>query len=303
MRAGGVDAVLCGNARPFGPLCHGLARRAAVPLVLVFHGNDLLAAVSRARHPFRRIRWKRLVAAADLIAVNSRFTARLAEDAGLGARKIAVIPPEVDTGRFRPAANDQERGELRRRFGWEGEVITLFVGRLVPRKGLLDLVEALPEVPGARLAVAGPGERAEIARAAREAGVRDRVTLLGDVPEAELPLLYRAADLFAGPSRDSFAEGDVEGFGIVYLEAAASGIPVLATRTGGVREAVRAGDSAILVPPGDRRALVAAWNRLCADADLRQRLGRAGLEGPAADHAAGSSARALLEALRGIARP
>jgi phosphatidylinositol alpha-1,6-mannosyltransferase len=299
---GYFEVLIAGNVRPYGPPALGLARRAGLPLVLAYHGNDLLRTARRwRRHPWKRRRWTALAAGASLHVVNSAFTAALAEGAGLPRERIAVVPPEVDDRRFRPAAGAEERAELRTRFGFgEADVVTLFVGRLVERKGLDDLFAALSALPGrVRLAVAGPGETASWRGRAEAAGVADRVRFLGKVAEDDLPLLYRAADVFAAPSRDRREEDDVEGFGIVFLEAAASGLAVLATRTGGIPEAVEDGVGGLLVPPGDRAALTEAWTRLVSDRELRRRLGARGRAGRARTHGAGSSAQALREALEG----
>ena len=292
--------LVAGNIRPFGPVARGICARSGLPLVLAYHGNDLLRTARRWRaHPVKGRRWREVTEAAALHVVNSAFTAGLAERLGLPAGRVAVVPPEVDTGRFRPAAGQEERAALRHGFGWQdGEVITLFVGRLVERKGLGDLFAALAALPApARLVVAGPGPTGPWSARADEAGVSDRVRFLGAVSDEVLPQLYRAADLFAGPSRDRSEQDDVEGFGIVYLEAAASGLAVLATRTGGIPEAVEEGAGGLLVEPGDVDALAAAWNRLVADAALRAQLGRGGLAGRARVHGPGSSATRLRSVL------
>lgn len=298
-------AVVSGNIRPYGPLTARLARDRGLPFIQVFHGNDLLRTARRWKaHRMKRRRWERTTRGADRLVVNSAYTASLARDLGLPGDRVAVVHPEVDTAAFRPSRDRGERDAARARFGWDpGERITLFAGRLVERKGLSDLLAALPAVSGAdRLVVAGPGDRSAYERAARAAGVAERVTFLGYVTPAELPELYRAVDLFAGPSRDARERDDVEGFGIVYLEASASGLPVLATRTGGIPEAVEDAVGGLLVPPGDVPALAAAWSRLAGDADLRARMGEGGRTGRARTHGPGTSAAALRAVVDGISR-
>ncbi len=300
MAADPPGVMISGNVRPYGPPALRIARRAGVPLVLAYHGNDLLRTARRWKaHPWKRRRWAALVAGARLHVVNSAFTAKLAEGAGLPPERIAVVPPEVDGRRFRPCENPEERAALRARFGFgKDEPVTLFVGRLVERKGLDDLFAALPAIPArVRLVVAGPGEVEPWRRRAEAAGTASRVRFLGRVTESELPLLYRAADLFAAPSRDRREADDVEGFGIVFLEAAASGLVSLATRTGGIPEAVEDGVGGLLVPPADRGALTEAWARLASDPELRRRLGEGGRTGRARSHGSGSSARTLIEVL------
>jgi len=305
LRAHPVEVVIGGSLRPFGPLAARLARRAGARFVQVLHGGDLLQTARRWRaHPIKRHRWRRLLAAPELHAVNSRYTADLAERMGIPADRIVVVPPEVDSERFSPAASEDARRALRRRLGWSPEeCVSLFVGRLVERKGLEELFAALAGLPASvRLVVAGPGELGPWQRRAREAQVADRVTFLGAIDHADLPDVYRAADLFVAPSRDSERDADPESFGIVFLEAAASGLAVLGTRTAGVVEAVAEDVNGLLVAPGDRAGLRAAWRRLVDDSSLRAALGSAGRSRHAARYAAGSSARALRAALEREAR-
>jgi len=296
------DALLCGNIRPFGPVAARLAARKDVPLVQIYHGNDLLRTARRWRgHPTKHRLWDRVRDTARLHVVNSAYTAGLAAAAGLPGERIAVVPPEVDTERFHPPDGEAARRALRRDLGWpETEPVTLFVGRLVTRKGLDDLLDALRQLPRRPwLMVAGPGDPGAWRERAAAGGVLDHVRFLGLVGHDRLPDLYRAADLVAGPSRDRVEADDVEGFGIVFLEAAASGVPVLATRAGGIPEAVEDGASGLLVPPADVDALAAAWRRLLEDEGLRRKLGARGRDGRALRFGPGTSARRLVEALAG----
>ena len=294
------DILVAGNVRPFGPLVLGLSRRTGLPFAVVYHGNDLLRTARRwRRHWLRRRSWRAILSSARLHITNSAYTASLAEELGFPPSRIAVVPPEVDTARFHPARTAEEREALRRERGWEEDVVvSLFVGRLVPRKGLQDLFAALPALdPRVRLVVAGHGAVAPWRRQAETEGVADRVEFLGAVPDEDLPRLYRAADIFVAPSRDRRDGDDVEGFGIVFLEAAASGLPALGTGTGGIPEAVEDGTGGLLVPSGDVPRLAEAWRSLAADPALRRRLGQGGLTGRARTHGPGTSARRLLDAL------
>ncbi len=290
--------IACGNPRPFAGLCARLARGRRSPWIAFHHGADILRTESRWNRLLRRPRWKRLLDGPALHVANSTFTADLLLGFGIRPNRIAVVHPEVDTTRFRPVRDPDERDALRREFGFPRDgFLTLFVGRLVPRKGVDRLVRELAGLPrDVHLVVAGPGERDPWMDAARAAGVADRVRFLGKVAEDRLPGLYRTADLFATPSRARKDQHDVEGFGIVYLEAAASGVPVLAAATGGVGEAVADGETGILVPPDDGEALGAAWLGLIREAERR---GAMALAGPrhAARFGPGTSARALLAAL------
>ena len=156
----------------------------------------------------------------------------------------------------------------------------LTVARLDPHKGVDTVLQALPAVlaraPDVRYAVAGDGpDRARVEQLAQRIGVADRVRFLGAVSDGDLPALYNAATLYVGPSRQSERIG-VEGFGIAFVEASASGLAVVGGDSGGVPDAVRDGETGLLVPPEDPAAVAAAVNRLLGDAEFARRLGAAG---------------------------
>ncbi|MGH7672262.1 MAG: glycosyltransferase, partial [Gemmatimonadales bacterium] len=153
------------------------------------------------------------------------------------------------------------------------------VARLEWHKGIDTVIKALPAVraahPAARYAIAGVGERRpHFERLVAELGLGDAVRFLGAVPDAELPALYNAADLYVGASRRY--ELLVEGFGISLVEASACGLAVVGGRSGGVPDAVREGETGLLVDPDDPLAVAAGINRLLDDPELRRRLGAAG---------------------------
>ncbi|MBI5487807.1 MAG: glycosyltransferase family 4 protein [Deltaproteobacteria bacterium] len=231
------------------------------------HGREVLWAPLGA--PQRR--WRRAVfsGAAAVFAV-SRFTADAVRALGVPAERISVVPNGVDRARFRPG----DSWELRRRLGLAGRRVVLSAGRLVPRKGVDTLIEAFGVVhavfPGAVLVIAGEGpDRERLAAMARARRVP--VRFLGRVPDEELPALYGMADVFALAAREE-PGGDVEGFGLVLLEAAACGTPCVASRSGGVPDAVDDGRSGLLVPPGDAGELAVALLRVLGDRPLRARL-------------------------------
>jgi phosphatidylinositol alpha-1,6-mannosyltransferase len=295
------DILLAGNIRPYAMMIRRAADSAKIPWGFFLHGRDLIRTANRwQRHPLKMFRWRALSEAAVIIT-NSRFTADQAVRFGFHGDRIAIVHPEVDTRRFHPPLSAEEKLAIRLRLGLPQEgILTLFVGRLVERKGLADLFDALALVPNARLIVAGAGDATAWRERARGAGVTDRVYFAGSPNDEELPVWYRAADIFVAPSVHDTNTGEVEGFGIVFLEAQASGLPVLATRAGGIPEAVQENRTALLVQPGDVSALANAWQRLQGDADLRRSLAEAAVLGPPQEHSPGSSARQLATALRRI---
>jgi phosphatidylinositol alpha-1,6-mannosyltransferase len=170
---------------------------------------------------------------------------------------------------------------VRARYRLAGRPVIVCVSRLVPRKGQDTLVRALPEVrraiPGTALLLVGAGPyQAELVRLAASHGVADAVVFTGGVPHAELPAHYAAGDVFAMPCRTRRRGLDVEGLGIVYLEAAATGLPVVAGDSGGAPDAVLDGQTGYVVGGRDVGAVAERLVELLRDADLRRRMGAAG---------------------------
>jgi phosphatidylinositol alpha-1,6-mannosyltransferase len=172
-----------------------------------------------------------------------------------------------------------DTGEVRERYGLGEGRWLLSVARLTRHKGIDTALRALAllaaEFPDLRYAVVGVGEEQEaLQEEARELGVGDRVRFLTEVPDRDLPALYNLAEVYLGVSR--LLEQRVEGFGISLVEASACGVPVVAGRSGGIPEAVRDGETGILVDAERPEAVAEALRRLLDDAGLRRRLGQAG---------------------------
>jgi len=273
----------CGELKPAGYPARFLSRWQRVPYGVVVHGTELLlldAKIRRSR--FKRWTAGTLLAGSAVIAANSTWTGDLARSVLelLGrpdlARRVRVVPLGTEPKEFRPGLDP--RG-VRRTYGLDGGPWLLTVARLEWHKGIDTVIKALPAIraahPGTRYAVAGVGARLPLfEHVAREAGVADAVRFLGGVPDADLPFLYNAVDLYVGASRR--VELLVEGFGISLVEASASGLAVVGGRSGGVPDAVRDGETGILVDPDQPAAVAAGVNRLLGDPELRKRLGAAG---------------------------
>jgi phosphatidyl-myo-inositol dimannoside synthase len=187
------------------------------------------------------------------------------------------IPPGVDVDRFRPLTAE-ERVAARARWGIDPErPMILGVSRLVPRKGfdvLLEASAALDE--SVQIVIAGAGrDRSRLERLARRHALAARARFLGRVPDADLPALYGCADVFAMCCRERWGGLEAEGFGIVFLEAAACGVPAVAGRSGGSHEAVSDGETGTVCPSRDVPATREALRRLLEDGALRRRMGDA----------------------------
>ena len=192
--------------------------------------------------------------------------------------RLERLPSGVDTDLFRPGAGGDE---VRRRHGLAGRPVIVCVSRLVPRKGQDVLIRALPairrRVPDAALLCVGGGPYlSTLQRLARENGVADSVVLTGSVPWAELPAHYDAGDVFAMPCRTRRAGLEVEGLGIVFLEASATGLPVVAGRSGGSPDAVLEGETGYVVDGTSVSEVADAIAGLFDDPDRRRVMGAAG---------------------------
>lgn len=273
----------CGELKPAGYPAWWLARRYRVPYGLVVHGTELLlldAKIRRSR--FKRWTAAGLVTNASVMVANSAWTGDLARAVyeRLGrpdlAARVRVVPLGTDPAQFRPGIDP---AVVRARLGLEGGPWLLTVARLEWHKGIDTVIEALPAVraafPTARYAVAGVGpRRPQLEALAQARGVGDAVRFLGFVPETDLPALYNAVHLYVGASR--YHELLVEGFGISIVEAEASGLAVVAGRSGGVADAVRDGETGLLVDPQVPAAVAAGITRLLGDDETRRGMGAAG---------------------------
>jgi len=237
----------------------------AAPYVVVAHGSEI---TGYARMPGSRSLARRVLRGAAAVVAAGSYPARAAADAARCALAGVVVPPGVDGERFHPV-DAATRAATRERFGLDPDrLLVLGVSRLVPRKGFDIVIEAMSALD-AQLAIAGAGrDRARLERSARGG-----VTFLGRVPDADLPALYACADVFAMCCRDRWRGLEAEGFGIVFLEAAACGVPAVAGRSGGSHEAVAVGETGFVVPPRDVAAARSAISRLLADDELRARMG------------------------------
>jgi phosphatidyl-myo-inositol dimannoside synthase len=275
----------CDEVKPAGYAAAWLNARHAVPFGVVAHGADLLLLEAKMRRSVLK-RWtaQRILARCAVVVANSRWTADLARAVltSLGCHALAADVRVVHLGttpsRFRPGI---DATPVRRTYGLDGGPWLLTVARLDFHKGIDTVIRALPAiraaVPGTRYAVAGVGSRRDaLAALVAELGLADAVRLLGFVPDADLPALYGAADVFVLASgRHGLL---VEGFGISCVEASACGLPVIGSRSGGIPEAVREGETGLLVDPDDPSAVAGAAVRLLQDEALRRRLGAAGRE-------------------------
>ncbi|MDF2582209.1 MAG: GDP-mannose-dependent alpha-(1-6)-phosphatidylinositol monomannoside mannosyltransferase [Mycobacterium sp.] len=270
-----IETVWFGAAAPLA-LLGPLARRAGASRVVAStHGHE----VGWSMLPLARNALRRIGDDADVVTYVSGYTrGRFASAFGPQAR-LERLSPGVDIDRFTP--DSVSRAQLRARYELGDRPVVLCLSRLVPRKGQDMLIRAFGQirrrVPGAALVIVGGGPHRETLEAlAQRAGVADDVLFTGGVPGDELPAHHAMADVFAMPCRTRGAGLDVEGLGIVFLEASASGVPVVAGRSGGAPETVRDGETGWVVDGTDVDAIATAVGDLLADPATAARMGAAG---------------------------
>ncbi|MCU1498850.1 MAG: glycosyltransferase [Acidimicrobiales bacterium] len=268
----GAELILLDPALPVGHLGPGLGR----PYGVILHGAEVTVP---GRVPGPRHALARVLKGADLVVAAGGYPADEGERAADRSLPVVLVPPGVDTERFVPLS-EAERVEARRRFGVApGATLVVSISRLVPRKGMDVLIRAAarlaPERPELEVLIGGSGRdhaRLEKLVAATGAPVR----LLGRVDDALMPALHGAADVFAMACRNRWLGLEQEGFGIVFLEAAACGVPQIAGRSGGAHEAVDDGRTGLVVQdPTSVDELVAVLRSVLDDPERRRAMGAA----------------------------
>jgi phosphatidyl-myo-inositol dimannoside synthase len=271
----GIDTVWFGAAAPLGLLAQRARHAGATRVLASTHGHE----VGWSMLPVARSVLRRIGDDTDTVTFVSQYTrGRFASAFGPHAG-LEHVPPGVDTDRFRP--DPASRAELRARYGLGERPTVLCLSRLVPRKGQDMLIKALPSirrrVDGAALVIAGGGPyMTALHELADRLGVSDHVTFTGGVPAADLPAYHAMADVFAMPCRTRGAGLDVEGLGIVFLEASATGVPVIAGSSGGAPETVQHNKTGMVVDGRSVDQIADAVSGLLADPDRAAKMGAAG---------------------------
>lgn len=269
----GAELVVLDPALPVGAIGPSLRR----PYAAVLHGAEVTV---YGRLIASRMALGRVLRGAQLVIAAGGYPLAEAERAARTSLPGAIIPPGVDTDRFQPVDPDT-RASVRAQLEIPHQAdVVLCLSRLVPRKGFDTVIEAAAQLasrhPSLLVVVAGGGrDRQRLERLADATNAP--VQFLGRVPDDVVPGLYGASDMFAMLCRNRWAGLEQEGFGIVFLEAAAAGVPQIAGRSGGSHEAVVHGRTGLVVDrPDDANAVARAIDVLLADPERRQAMGRAG---------------------------
>ena len=279
LREHGCTAVWFGAAAPLGLMAPALRTAGAERLVATTHGHE----AGWAQLPGPRRLLRRIGDDTDTMTYLGEYTrSRIARALSTSAAsRMAHLPPGVDEKTFHP---DSGGAALRAALGLADRPVVVCVSRLVPRKGQDTLIRAMPAILAAEpdtvlLIVGGGPYRQALQKLAVEAGVARSVRFTGEVPWEDLPAHFGAGDVFAMPCRTRRGGLDVEGLGIVYLEASATGLPVVAGDSGGAPDAVLDGETGWVVRGGAPAAPAETAERIVAllgDAELRRRMGERG---------------------------
>ena len=270
-----ITTVFFGAAAPLGLLSKGLRRAGVKEIVALTHGHEVwwskvwpftMAMKSISRH----VNHLTYLGEFTRSAIASSVTKE-------AAQSMVKIAPGIDTDHFSP----QDARELRNELGLTEKKVIVSVGRLVHRKGQDVLIEAMPaiikDVPEAHILMIGEGPyRSYLENRVKALGLQERVTLIGRIQYADLPQYICAGDLFVMPSRSRLAGLEVEGLGIVYLEASACGLPVIAGNSGGAPDAVLEGETGLVVDGTQKSEVAAAVVELLLDPDRSKAMGIAG---------------------------
>ena len=270
-----ITTVFFGAAAPLGLLSKGLRRAGVKEIVALTHGHEVWW--SRV-FPFT-LAMKSISRQVNTLTYLGEFTRNAISKSvtKVAAQSMVKIAPGIDTDHFSP----QDARELRNELGLTEKKVIVSVGRLVHRKGQDVLIEAMPaiikDVPEAHILMIGEGPyRSYLENRVKALGLQERVTLIGRIQYADLPQYICAGDLFVMPSRSRLAGLEVEGLGIVYLEASACGLPVIAGNSGGAPDAVLEGETGLVVDGTQKSEVAAAVVELLLDPDRSKAMGIAG---------------------------
>ncbi len=287
-----------GDLYPPGLIAMIFKRVLGLPYAVYCHGEEI---TQTDRFRFQPLVRDQIYKNADAVIANSEFARQNLLRIGVASEKIHKITPGVDAVRFRPQAPS---AEMVKRYGLEGKIVVLTVARLVARKGHQATLRAFAsichDIPDAQYLIVGTGpEEPRIRQLAQELNITERVTFAGYVPEDHLPGIYNLGDIMVMPNRQE-EDGDVEGFGIVFLEANAAAKPVIGGRSGGAVEAIEHGVTGFLVNPEDVTELANVMRRLLLERKLREEIGAAGMNRVRTEFNWDSRVRALRDVNNGI---
>ena len=274
------ESVLFGASAPLGLLSAKLKENGIKKTVALTHGHE----VGWSFTPGLKQTFQKIVKDVDKLTYLTKYTFEKIKEAIPESElvKFEQLTPGIDIEMFKPSNKEtKEVQDLKHRFRIQDKLIVACISRLMPRKGQDTLIEIWPEVikkvPSAHLLIVGGGpHKQNLHKKAFDLNINSNVTLTGSVPWEQLPTFYASADVFAMPVRTRNFGFDVEGLGIVYLEASASAVPVIAGNSGGAPDAVINEVTGYVLDPKNKNLLVEKIVNLLLNPDLRNRLGKQG---------------------------
>ena len=275
IRTRGIATAAFGAAAPLGLLSASMKRAGVKRSVALTHGHEVWWAKV---FPFNLL-LRRIGSTVDVLTYLGEFTQSAISKAlsSNAQRAMVKIAPGIDTDHFAPT----DASILRRSLGLEDKKVIVSVGRLVHRKGQDYLIQSMPlilrQVPNAHLLLVGQGPYLEhLQKLVKGHGLENSVTFIGRVDYKELPQYLCVGDIFAMPSRSRLMGLEVEGLGIVYLEASSCGLPVLAGNSGGAPDAVKQSETGLVVSGTDEKQIASAAIELLNNSDSSKKMGLAG---------------------------
>lgn len=271
-----VDAVHSGRILPEGWMAYALKKLQGIPYISYVHGEDIEAAATS-----RELSWmvRRVIHNADYLIANSHNTASILRERWQALPEhIQVVHPGVDTSQFEPAVAN---AGVRRQLGWDDRTVVLTVGRLQKRKGHDMMIRALPDIrdaiPNVLYAIVGNGDERDVLESlAKQEGVEAHVKFHGEIDDRAMVQCYQQCDLFALPNRK--VGRDIEGFGMVLLEAQACGRAVLAGKSGGTVETMEVPRTGVVVPCEEPTRIAEQIVELLLNSERLESMGAAGRE-------------------------
>ncbi len=266
-----IEKILVAHRANYARLASWVNLLLKIPYDIIVYGGEILI-------PGRKRSIQKNFERAKKVITISNFTKEKLIEIGIPEKKILVIYPGVNPIKFNPRCDPSS---IKKKYNLEGKKVILTVSHLVKRKGHHNVLKALPQVlekvPHLIYLIVGKGKEEEALREmVRDLKLEGRVIFAGKVKEKEIPLYYMACDLFIMPSYEIKEKGDVEGFGITYLEANACGKPVIGGRSGGVPDAVIDGETGLLVDPLNINQIAQALIKLLTNPEVARKLGEEG---------------------------
>lgn len=279
IKKGNIDIIQCGSA-DFSLAAWCLGKLTKKPYLVYAYGKD----ISVKKNSLLSRIWKKTLISFALkkskgVITISQFSKTKLIELGVQNIKIEIVNPCIKEGKFYHSI--EEGISIKRRYQLENRKVLLSVGRLVERKGYDYVIKSLPlvlkQIPNTTYLIVGSGtEKGQLCQLVNSLKLEENVVFTGYAPDNQLNSYYNACDIFIMPSRE--LPGDVEGFGIVYLEANACGKPVIGGKTGGIRDAIIDRETGLLVNPYDIKEISSAIIRLLSDTKFAEKLGEQGFK-------------------------